>query len=74
LRWKRVAYSGLSSLTDYVVVAHDAIEVVVFARNAGFAERRFRLLDESLALTSLGISLSLAEIYQDTEWVRGRRW
>jgi Uma2 family endonuclease len=74
LRWKRAAYSGLSSLTDYVVVAQDDIEVVVFARNAGFAERRFRSLDESLTLTALGISLPLAEIYQDTEWVRGRRW
>jgi Uma2 family endonuclease len=74
LRWKRAAYSGLSSLTDYVVVAQDAVEVVVFARNAGFAERRFRSLGESLTLTSLGISLPLAEIYQDTEWVRGRRW
>jgi Uma2 family endonuclease len=74
LRWKRTAYTGLPSLTDYVIVAQDTIDVVVFARDAGFAERRFRSLDESLTLTSLGISLPLAEIYQDTEWVRGRRW
>jgi Uma2 family endonuclease len=74
LRWKRAAYTRLPSLTDYVVVAQDVIDVVVFARDAGFAERRFRSLDESLVLTSLGISLPLAEIYQDTEWVRGRRW
>jgi Uma2 family endonuclease len=74
LRWKRAAYSGLPTLTDYVVVAQDAIDVVVFARNTGFAERRFQSLDASLPLTSLGISLPLAEIYQDMEWVRGRRW
>lgn len=74
LRWKRIAYSSLPSLTDYVVIAQDTIEVVVFARAANFAERRLRLLGESLDLPSLGVSLPLAEIYQDMEWIRGRRW
>jgi Uma2 family endonuclease len=74
LRWKRIAYGSLPSLTDYVVIAQDVTDVVVFSRDIDFAERRFKSLTESITLASLGISLPLAEIYQDTEWVRGRRW
>ena len=67
LRWKRTAYTSLPSLTHYVVIAQDAVEVVVFARDAGFAERRLRSLGDSLELPALGISLPLAEIYRDTD-------
>jgi Uma2 family endonuclease len=74
LRWKRVAYTSLPSLTHYVVIAQDAIDVVVFARETGFAERRIRSLDESIELPSLEISLPLSEIYRDMEWIRTRRW
>jgi len=73
-RWKRAAYTGLPSLTHYVVLAQDTVDVVVFARETGFAERRMRSLDEALSLPSLGISVPLAEIYHDMEWVRARRW
>jgi Uma2 family endonuclease len=67
LRWKRTAYTSLPSLTHYVVIAQDAVDIVVFAREAGFAERRLRSLTESLDLPALGISLPLAEIYRDTD-------
>ena len=60
------AYTGLASLTHYVVIAQDAVDVVVFARDAGFAERHIRSTRESLELPSLGISLPLADIYRDT--------
>lgn len=66
LRWKRTAYAGLSSLTHYVVIAQDAVDVVVFARDAGFKERRIRSTGESIDLPALGISLPLSEIYRDT--------
>ena len=66
LRWERTAYTSLPSLTHYVVIAKDAVDMVVFAREAGFAERRLRSL-ESLDLPALGISLPLAEIYRDTD-------
>ena len=66
LRWKRTAYSSLPSLTHYVVIAQDAVDIVVFARETGFAERRLRSPDQSLELPALGISLPLAEIYRDT--------
>jgi Uma2 family endonuclease len=66
LRWKRTAYTSLPSLTHYVVIAQDAVDVVVFAREVGFAERRIRSIGEALELPSLGISLPLSEIYYDT--------
>jgi Uma2 family endonuclease len=66
LRWKRSAYTSLPSLTHYIVIAQDAVDVVVFARDTDFAERRLRSLDEAIALRSLGISLPVAEIYRDT--------
>jgi Uma2 family endonuclease len=65
LRWKRKAYARLLSVMYYVVVAQDAIEVVVYARASKFAEQRLESLDATLDLPSLGISLPLAEIYQD---------
>ena len=66
LRWKRTAYTSLPSLTHYVVVAQDAVDVVVFARETGFVERRYRSLADTLELPALGISLPLSEIYRDT--------
>ena len=66
LRWKRTAYTSLPSLTHYIVVAQDAVDVVVFARDTGFAEHRFRSVDDSIELPALGISLPLSEIYRDT--------
>ena len=67
LRWKRTAYTSLPSLTHYVVIAQDAVEVVVFARDAGFAERRLRSLADTLELPAPDISLPLAEIYRNTD-------
>jgi Uma2 family endonuclease len=66
LRWKRTAYTSLPSLTHYIVIAQDAVDVIVFARDEGFAEKRIRSLDKSIELRSLGISLPVAEIYRDT--------
>jgi Uma2 family endonuclease len=66
LRWKRTAYTGLSTLTHYVVIAQDAVDVVVFSREDGFAEHRLRSLDDSVELRSLGISVKLSEIYRNT--------
>jgi Uma2 family endonuclease len=66
LRWKRAAYTSLPSLTHYIVIAQDAVDIVVFARDADFAERRFRSIDETIELRSLGVSLPVAEIYRNT--------
>jgi Uma2 family endonuclease len=66
LRWKRHAYTGLPSLTHYVVVAQDIAEIVVFERATGFAERRLTGSAAVLEIAPLGISLPLAEIYRGT--------
>jgi len=66
LRWKRNAYTSLPSLTHYVVIAQDAVDVVVFARDAGFAEQRLRSLAAVIDFPGLGVTLPLAEVYRDT--------
>jgi len=66
LKWKRAAYTSLRSLTHYVVIAQDMVDVVVFARDAGFSEQRLKATEAILNLSSVGVSLPLAEIYRDT--------
>jgi Uma2 family endonuclease len=66
LGWKREAYPSLPSLTHYVVISQDAVDVRVFARDDDFEGRRFQSLDDAIELRSLGVSLPLAEIYRDT--------
>jgi Uma2 family endonuclease len=66
LKWKRAVYTSQPSLTHYIIVAQDAVDVVVFARDEGFEERRLDTIDATLGLPSLGVSLPLSEIYRDT--------
>jgi Uma2 family endonuclease len=66
LGWKRAAYASLPSLTHYIAIAQDAVEVVVFARDNDFEDRRIRSLAKTIELRSLAISLPVAEIYRDT--------
>jgi Uma2 family endonuclease len=66
LRWKRAAYTGMFSVTHYVVIAQDAVDVVIYDRASGFGERRLTSLDASIEFPLLGVSLPLAEIYRDT--------
>jgi Uma2 family endonuclease len=66
LRWKRNAYVALPSLTHYVVIAQDEVEVVVFGRELRFPVERLNRADESLSLPALDISLPFSEIYRGT--------
>jgi Uma2 family endonuclease len=66
LRWKRKAYATLPSLSQYVVVAQDAVEVVSYDRKSGFAERRFESAGAELDLPIVGAGLSLRDIYRGT--------
>lgn len=66
LHWKRTAYTRLPSLTHYIAIVQDAVDVFVFSRDEDFVERRIRSLGEAIELRSLGISLPMAEIYCDT--------
>lgn len=66
LQWKRSAYITLPDLQDYVVIAQDSVDVVMFSRNAAFAERRLQSATDMLQLSALGVNVPLAEIYRDT--------
>lgn len=66
LRWKRKAYATLPTLSQYVVVAQDAVEVVSYDRKNDFAERRFETADAEFNLPIIGARLSLRDIYRDT--------
>jgi Uma2 family endonuclease len=66
LHWKRMAYTNLPSLSHYVIVAQDAVDVVVFARDSGFAEKRIRTLDSVIEIPALGIALKLSDVYRGT--------
>jgi Uma2 family endonuclease len=70
LRWKRTAYTSLPSLTHYIIIAQDTVDVVVFAREDDFSEQRVQSIDMAIELRSLGVSLPMAEIYRDTGLVR----
>lgn len=67
---KRTIYQRLATLSDYVVIAEDAIAVTVFSRDDGFQGRSFRSLDDGVELRSLGISIPVAEIYRGADRFR----
>ncbi len=64
-KWR--AYQKLSSLKHYVLVERDTAFIEVFDRKGdiGFAGRVIEGLDAVLDLPALGVSVPLAEIYQD---------
>ena len=66
LNWKRVAYAGMRSVTHYIVIEQDAVDVVVFARENSFAERRLMSIHDVIEFRALGVSLPLSEVYWDT--------
>jgi Uma2 family endonuclease len=66
LCWKRKAYATLPTLSQYVVVAQDAVEIVSYDRVNNFAERRFETADAELDLPIIGARLSLRDIYRGT--------
>src|SRR5262249_6647783 len=68
LKWKRAAYASLPALTHYVVVAQDAVDVLVFARDAGFRDQRFRARDDVIAIPALDIVLPLGDIYYEIDF------
>jgi Uma2 family endonuclease len=66
LKWKRAAYTGLDSLTDYAIIAQDTTEVVVYSRRFDFREQRLKGLQVILELPSLEVVLRLSDIYRNT--------
>ena len=72
LKFKRMAYAGLASLTHYVAIAPRAFDVRVHARAAQWAEVRLSRPEQSIAFDLLGISLPLSAVYDDmAEFMNG---
>ena len=65
LEFKRLGYAGLASLTHYVVVAPERVEVRVFSRLQDWAEHRLTRLQDAIAFDPPAAVLTLAEIYDD---------
>ena len=65
LEFKRGSYPALASLTHYVVISAERIEVRVYARNGGWAETVLNKANDEIDFGDLGATLSLFEIYDD---------
>jgi len=61
---KRIAYREITALEEYVIVAQNAIEVTVFRREGNWAPVVLDALESALELGSIGLVLSLAQIYE----------
>jgi len=68
LTTKNHAYRSIPSVKQYVVVAQDALAVESFVRSdAGWLHSAVHGPDGVLPLPALGLELSMAEIYEDTD-------
>lgn len=61
---KRTAYQTIETLQEYLVVAQDRLEATLFRRANKWQPEVFTRLEDSVALNSIGLSLSLAAIYE----------
>lgn len=65
-REKRLNYQSLPSLQEYVLVSQTEMKVEVYRRNAkGDWSLEILELDDSLELNSVGLTLTMAEIYDE---------
>ena len=67
LEFKRLNYASLPSLTHYVVISPEQVEVRVFARGAAWKEVRLLQLEDIVQFDKLNVQLPLAEIYAGTK-------
>lgn len=59
---KRSSYSQIDSLQEYVLIEQDIVDVEVVRRSNGWRSEHFFMGDQ-LTLESVGLTLSVAEIY-----------
>ena len=61
---KRLVYSTLPTLREYVLIAQDRMYVELYSANATEASQRLDRPDAVLLLDSVGFSISLADLYE----------
>lgn len=60
---KLTAYKALPSLQEYVLIEQDCVDVEVFRRSANWLSEHY-FLGDSVTLESVGLSVSVGDIYQ----------
>jgi len=63
-REKALNYRQLQSLEEYVLVAQDAPDIMLYSRSDNWIPQRFRALEEAVKFRSIGVSLPLTQIYE----------
>jgi len=63
-REKLLAYRTIPTLEEYVLVAQDRVDVTLHRRADGWQPAGFTALTESVRLESVGLSLTVADIYR----------
>ncbi len=59
---KRTAYLNIASLQEYILIEQDFVDIEVIRRSEGWQSKHYFLGDE-LTFASIGLTLSVAEIY-----------
>jgi len=60
---KRVACREIPALEEYIILAQDAVEVTCFRREANWMPVVLDTLDATIELRSIGLTLTLAQMY-----------
>jgi len=63
---KKIAYQNLPSLQEYVLIEQDFVDVEVCRRSEGWVSRHY-FLGDNVTFDSVGLTLSVADIYQRVE-------
>jgi len=61
------AYKRIASLSEYGLLAQDAIELELFRRRTDW-QREFYQRDNTVTLESVGLTLSVSQLYRDIEF------
>lgn len=61
---KRLAYFGLPTLQEYILIAQDQMRVDVYRRNAYERTERLEAAEDVLRLESVDLAISLRELYE----------
>lgn len=61
---KRIAYREIAALEEYVIAAQESIEVTVYRRADEWRPVILESCDAIIELTSIGLTLQLAQIYE----------
>jgi len=64
---KRIHYAWIRALEEYVIVAQEFAEVTIFRRDESWQPAVLGSLDAMLELRSIGLTVSLAQVYEG-EW------